>query len=508
VVAEPAFAALRDGAPSAIPGVQARRPGMEEVFSVLADHGIARENLVLAFDFHTASDAQQTDVMLSMRDQAYAWLAGVEANAGQITFTADVTRENDCNDPGQPVWREIAGTFQSPLFLTEDLSDDGVGFPNLGPDGLPVQNGFTNPEYTATIPCSVFDDEVVTRTVLFGHGIFQRGSFFTGLVPSVVHEVVPWEAIGIATDWRGLSGLDVLWIGERIIGLGQNQLNDFPGFPARLRQGMLNTLVLTRMAKLGLFNRDPDFQRPGDIGVFPGPSEEMGYYGVSLGGIMGTYLAGLTPDIDRFGLDVPGVNFSCMLQRATPFVAFDVLLNGIGLTDPMLQILGVTLTHEVWAAAEPLSVIHHVRGDLLPGSGTTPKKILYAGAWLDKQVSNTCTEIAARTMGLPVLEGSIQQDLEQMDTVPGPVEAALVFWDLGELDITNPAHEPFIPPLANLFPSAVCDPHPRRPFLPASIRQLLGFLQPGGMIENTCSGLCDGDVPDEIPSGQSCDPLG
>ena len=52
----------------------------------------------------------------------------------------------------------------------------------------------------------------------------------------------------------------------------------------------------------------------------------MYYYGISLGGIMGTWFSALTPDIQRFGVDVPAINFSCLLQRSTQFSSFDALL--------------------------------------------------------------------------------------------------------------------------------------------------------------------------------------
>jgi pimeloyl-ACP methyl ester carboxylesterase len=234
--------------------------------------------------------------------------------------------------------------------------------------------------------------------------------------------------------------------------------------------------------------------------VFPGPGNDLYYYGVSLGGIMGTYMAGLTPDIERFVLDVPGVNFSCLLQRANPFASFDALLALIGVNEPLEAALGIQLTHELWASAEPVSVVHHVTSDPLPGAGG-PKKVLYDAAWLDKQVSNQCTEIAARTLGLPSLLGSIQQGLVDMPDLPGPLDSAYVAWDLGELDILNPAHAAHIPPLANQIPDGVCDPHPRRPTIPAGIRQIDAFLRPDGKIQSFCDGLCDGNVFEELPAG-------
>jgi hypothetical protein len=249
--------------------------------------------------------------------------------------------------------------------------------------------------------------------------------------------------------------------------------------------------------KRGILNRDPAF-RVNAVGVFPGPTEPVYYFGVSLGGIMGTYLAGLTPDIERFVLDVGAVNFSCLLPRATPFKPFFALLNGIGLTDSMNIWLGIQLTNEIWAQAEPVSVVHHVTADPYPGSGAA-KRVLYTAAWLDHQVSNTCTEITARTMGLPVIEGSYQQSLEGMPDVAGPVDSALVFHHLGQLDILNPAHAPYIPPLTNDTANDPCDPHGiPKASIPTSIMQSINFLLTG-QVTNFCSGICDGDVVEERP---------
>jgi len=504
VVAEPAFAALRDGVPSADPNVESRRPQLETVFTALAANGVARGDLVLAFDFVVQSQSRLTDRILSMRDQAYAWLDGVAADSLAKPFTVTNMTEHDCNQPGQVVARDVSGTFQSPLFLKGDLDDATTPFDNLDAHGVPVQNGFTNANFSITIPCTALAPGAVSRPLILGHGLFQDGALFTSLIPPVVGQVGTWDAVTAATDWRGLSSLDIAWVTAHIIGVGTSQLQNFPAFPARLRQGMLNTLVLTRMVKLGIFNRDPALQIGGN-GVFPGPSADVYYFGVSLGGIMGTYFAGLTPDIDRFALDVPGVNFSCLLQRATPFESFDSLLGSIGISDATEVSLGIQLVHELWASAEPVADAAHITTDPLPGSGNA-KKVVLNVAWLDNEVSNMCTEVEARTLGLSMLEGSIQQGLQQIPDVTGPQESGVIYWDLGELDILNPAQQKFLPPLANLYPSGVCDPHPRRASIPDSIMQLNAFLQPNGMLEDFCTGLCDGKTADEQPLLGRCMP--
>jgi hypothetical protein len=345
--------------------------------------------------------------------------------------------------------------------------------------------------------------------IVLGHGLFGNGAGMVSLVPGLAGAVVPWTYIAGGTDWRGLSGNDLGFVVNDIIGVGMSQLNNFPALPDRLRQGMLNTLVLARLMKLGIFNRNAAFATPDERPAFPGPDTEMYYYGISLGGIMGTWFSALTPDIERFGVDVPAINFSCLLQRSTQFSSFDQLLLGIGISDPLKAILGIHLLHEVWVSAEPAGFARHITSDPLPGSGDA-KRILMTPAWLDKQVSNQCTEIAARTLGLSNLApGSLQRELVGIADAAGPLDSAYVMYDSGAFDIFNPAHEPFIPALSNKIPSPVCDPHGARPAIPDGIRQLAGFLRPDGRIENFCAGDCDASQPSEIAGGAAvpCNPL-
>ena len=509
VVAEPPFLALRDAMITANPAIEERRPYMEaNIFPVLVANGITRADLVLAFDFVVQSEQQLTHQMLEMRDQAFAYTAALDADPLMTGFTVNSTLENACL-PGETVWREVSGTFQSPLFLT---ALPGFNFPELNVDAsdVPVQNGFMAAPFSISIPCSVLDPMgPVSRPIVLGHGLFGTGASMMG-VPPAAGQVTQWTYIAGATDFRGLSSEDFTWVGLGIIGFGSSGLHHYPAFVDRLRQGMLNTLVLAKLMKLGIFNRDPAFQTPTGPGVFPGPSEEMYYYGISLGGIMGTWLAALTPDVERFGLDVPAINFSCLLQRSTQFglgspFSFEDLLQSIGITDPLKTMLGLHVLGELWVSGEPAGYALHVTSDPLPGSGS-PAKILMTPAWLDKQVSNQCTEIAARTLGLVSHEGSLQQGLQGIPDTVGPQDSALVMYDTGSFDLFNPLHAPFIPPLSNEIPSPVCDPHGARPSIPAGILQLVTFLQPGGQIHSFCSGVCDaGTILEQPPT--PCDPL-
>jgi hypothetical protein len=500
--AEPAFAALRDGRPTQIAAIESRRQAFEEIFELLAGAGVGRDDLLLAFDFRVQSEANLSSQMLSMRDQGFAFVA---AHAGEETFTVDNIEESDCSAPGATVGRIVEGTYQVPLFLDSDpaVNRPAPGYLTVDEIGTPTQSGITNPPYTISIPCAALAAGAAPRRfAVLGHGLLGRGRDF-------VHGVsgIGIDLIGGATDWWGLAADDIAGIpNDFLVGNIILKLDNFPALPDRMRQGQLNTLVLGRMMKNGVFNSNPAFQNADGTGVFAGPEEEGYYFGASLGGIMGLMFSALSPDVTNSNVDVPSINFSLLLQRATPFAQFDAALGATGITDPMQVALGISIVHELWVRGESAAVATHITADPYPD--TNAKHILMTMAWLDQEVSNVGTEISARTLGLPQLEGSLLTGLVGIPDLPGPLDSALVVYDTGSFDLNNPAHAPFIPPLANLIPTANgCDPHGRRGFIPDSIEQLKNFFQPGGKIENFCNGICDAGDASEIPYGEPCDPL-
>ncbi len=533
VPAEPVFAALRDGRPSDIPAVEARREHFEHLFRDLWRKArVPRGDLVLAFDFVVQSDEGLTHQMLAMREQAFDWLAQQVAlgnTADLFTVNPDATRENDCSEPDTLFWRTVEGTYRVPLFLTADpvATPRADSFLAVDADGHPVPNGETNPPFTIAVPCAVLQGGPPASPLVIGHGLFGSGrSTIRGFLDDEVADGVldlgfdRFDYIPGATDWRGLSTPDregppgpdgrpgplvQSWIVTQVL----TQLGNFSQLPDRLRQGQLNTLVLARMMKQGLFNVHPAFRTPEDAGVFPGPQEPAYYFGASLGGVMGLMFAALSPDVERLNVDVPAMNFAFLLQRATPFLQFQDLLVLTGIGDATEVAIGVGLIGELWVRGESAGYATHITRDPLPG--TNAKRILMTEAWLDQQVSNLGTEIAARTLRLPNLKpGSLVSDLVDVPDRAGPLPSALVVYDTGSFDLANPAHEPFVPPLANLqaIPNR-CDPHGLRGLIPASLLQLIAFLQPDGEIENFCNGDCDAAEPIELPFGADapCNPL-
>jgi len=508
---EPPFAVLRDNRPSDINAINARRNQFEDLFARLADAGIARADLVLAFDFYVQSDQGLTGQMLSMRDQSFAWLAQQTA-AGTRTFTVDEVTQNDCSMPGVVVWRVITGSYQVPLFLASDpvANPSTPAFLNVDANGMPVSNGFTRPPFTIAIPCSALVNGGTAKPpIILGHGLFGDGRGFV-MQLTTAPGLNTFDYIAGATDWRGLSAPDTSGsdLAHSFIGHVILDLRNFPALPDRLRQGQLNTLMLGKMMRTAVFNGDPAFQTPSGVGVLAGPQAEEFYFGASLGGIMGLMYSALSPDINNSHVDVPAMNFSLLLQRATPFIDFQSALQLTGVTDPMQTALLLGILHELWVRGESAGYATHITSN--PLEGTNAKRVLMTGALFDQQVSNQATEIAARTLGLPSLIGSILPNRPLIPDEPGPLPSALVFYDTGSFDPNNPADAPFIPPLANLQPQPNhCDPHGLQAFIPAALQQMRTFLHPGGEVVSYCNGLCDAGDSTEIPSGDThpCDPL-
>lgn len=512
VEAEPVFRAIRDGAPSDLPAVEARRDQLDPVLARLEELGVDRRELQLAWDFQVRSDHNLTYEMLSMRDQAFAWL-DTQREACAQTFTVDEVDEVNpgCSDPDEPVWRHVSGTFQVPLFLANDPFTDNAQIGRLVRDasGLPSWSTTTDAPFGISIPCAAFDDEGDVNPLapfLIGHGLFgegagtARGIASSGLVP----DLIPG-----ATNWAGMSSPDTQpSLLESFIFKVVADPDNTDALADRLRQGQANTLVLARMMHEGDFNADPAFQGEDGTGVLLA-DDEIYYWGASLGGIQGHLFAGLTPTIEKLVLDVPAINFSLILQRATPFLQFEALLD-IVTADRMDQAVGLGLSHELWVPGDPSALATHITSDPLPGS--IPKKVLLHVALHDQQVSNLGSQLAGASQGIPVHESSVMQDLAGMSNSTGPQDSAYMVIDTAAFDLTNPDHLPFVPPLIN--DQAIgngCDPHNRLRVTPAAVDQIRLFLRPGGRIETTCTddGVCNASAPDEFPFGvqEPCDPL-
>jgi hypothetical protein len=170
IPAPPGFALYRDGVQTNVASIESRRAHFDEIFSKLQAAGIGRGDLYDAWDFTVASTPNITQRMLSIRDQGLADLGdnspgdgNMQGNAPSFTVTSVLTKDDGTNPlnnghEAQNV-REVTGTYQVPCFLSSGCSNgSGVYQPgghfNLGPNGLPQQNGTMTARFTCNIPLS------------------------------------------------------------------------------------------------------------------------------------------------------------------------------------------------------------------------------------------------------------------------------------------------------------------------------------------------------------------
>lgn len=487
--ADPVFAAYRDRVATQQLPVEARRPHMEALFAALEGFGIARAELYLAWDFTTQSVESTTAHLLAMRDDAFQIL-GTAAPA----FTVDVV--NETSNPGQ-LFRRIDGTFQVPLYLTND------GLPGaqlrLGADGLPENEGdFFTANYRCIIPLSATTGggppAVPGRAAIYGHGLLgDKDETSASHVRAFAQE---HDIVFCGTDWTGFAEEDRV-----VVLLTLGNFSNFPRFIERQHQGILNALFLARlMIHANGLGSDPAFQVGGESVIDP---SGVFYDGNSQGGILGGVLAAFAQDIERFVLGVPGINYSTLLDRSVDFGQFyDFLAEAYPARLDQTALIAVAQL--LWDRVDPSGHVRHTLSDTYPD--TPPKKILYHVAFADHQVAPITVEIAARSNGAhihaPVLSpGKVVPELEPYFGIT-PIPAypfdgsAMVVWDSG-----NPA-----PPIENVPPAVIVDtdpewadllpcaqnfdsdPHecPRRQ--PEARVQKSEFLRNDGTIVDACAG--------------------
>jgi hypothetical protein len=474
---------------------------MDDVFARLAAAGVARQDLLLAWDFTTASSAALTDWIVAVRDQARA--------LGTPAFT--VTSIDD--GPGgvgrdANIFRRVEGTFQAPLFMTADAPGSRL---NLV-DGVPRQNGWATVSFVVDIPhvaVNAGGQPVPARPTTWGHGLLGD-RFQLGTLSELAQR---FNFVITAVDMQGMSNADV----PAIIPL----VGDFSLFhriPERLHQGFLHHLLLGRLMAdpiLG-FNGHPAFQFGSPpAGVID--TTEAFYSGGSQGGIFGVAVMAIAEDFKRGFLAVPGSNYSTLLNRSIDFNPF-LALTRAAYPDALDEQLNLALVQQQWDRAEPHGYLPHLlAGDL--SDPPVPHTVLMHMATYDAEVSNVATEIMVRSLGVPQVTPvhrsfvGIPEQAAPFDdsafvevdpqlgfsrcNVPGGSSAGAAC--TSDADCPGPGDPPTrtrcdsgIPPATNTPPPFNNRAHGSTGNL-ATGQQIDAFLRPDGRVEQFCAGTCDPD---------------
>jgi len=492
------FRYFRDRLPSDSSAINSQRKRFARVFRVLREADIKRRDLYLAWDFTVATDENIAERLLHIRDDAFAGLgdttmADVEVQGDSPAFTVtSVENFTPAQDP--ELARRVQGTFEVPCYLQPNCNPAGRF--QLGPDGLPSQNG----TYTAHFNCGIPHAALAGpgRPQLYGHGLLGTDSQATSGDQQILGQT--HNFVICATNVIGFSNEDIGNIAGRIL----TDMGNFPELTDRTQQGHLNELFLGRlMIHADGFLSDAAFHvDPGDVesaGVLD--PARLYYNGNSQGGILGGSLTAVAPDFTRATLGVPAMNYSVLLNRSVDFDLYSLILDP-AYPSPLRQQLLLSMVQMLWDRSEANGYAHRMTDDPLPN--TPPHEVLLNVAFGDHQVTTWQADVEARTIGAqahdPVTYDGrwpgvdVLWDVPRIGSYPY-TGSAIVYWDSGPVrpDPGDPGSEigTDVPPVANLPNRTGEDPHGDPRVAPEEMQMVSDFLQPDAqsLITDTCGAL-------------------
>ena len=456
------FVYLRDGTPTNNSIVESIRPHYAQLFTFLTSQGINKNDIVLAWDFTTASDKFLTSHLLSMRDQALAKITttGIPYSFSTITTFTPATNPY--------LYKELIGEFTAPTFLDSN--------------GYLVTNSTTGlPQYVdqAPYPLVVHIPACITDTttkfpipiMIYGHGLFgsAQGEMDSSYQESLINQLC---MVQIGTDWIGLSVNDV---GNAAIAI--SNFNKLGLITDKIQQAQINVVVMAKLA-LGALQNDQELQYNGQ----PIIGKTIYYYGISDGGIQGATFMSIDPDIIRGVLGVAGSTWSLMIQRNPEYNILEPIMAG-AYPNALDRMKLLSLSQYDWDFADPITFAPHTIMDPLPN--TPQKQILIQAGINDSEVSNLATNLLARTMGLIGLQ-TLPVPVYGITETTGPLPSALTYWT--NLSYGGQACT-YIPPSTNQPPSTnstlTSCVHEAVRRLPEVIQQLGSFFA-SGQITQTC----------------------
>ncbi|MFI0445681.1 hypothetical protein [Actinomadura sp. 6N118] len=439
-----------------------RQRQLKPALSRLAEAGIDRGSLTLAWDFTVASTRSLTGDIHAIRDDAFRRL-GDRAPGLLVTKVTDLTPETDSR-----IAREVEGVIAVPSYLDTPGGLPGSKF-HRDANGKP-RRLLANTQAAAfrcEIPRRAFTEP--SSPALYGHGLLgSRNEVGGGNVKAMAAE---HNFTFCATDWIGMAQEDVPNVISALL-----DPNRFATIPERTQQGMLNALFLGRslIHTKGLVAhkafRTPDGQPLID------PGHGLVFDGNSQGGILGGALVAVSDDIKRGVLGVTAMNYSLLLNRSSDFPTYGRILD-VSQPDKLRQQILLGLFQMLWDRGETNGYANHL---------TDRHQVLMHIAYGDHQVANVASDVQARTIGARLVEPALAPG-RSLDRVPywGIAPAgrlpysgsAMVVWDSG-----TPS-----PPITNTPPTEGEDPHSDPRNMPNARQQKAVFLRTGQVID-----VCEG----------------
>ncbi len=481
----PAFAALRDGVPTDSDSVEAQRADFDAMFATVEAAGVPRSSIVLAWEAVIASrevGQQPLPAVIAAASEALA--------AAAPTYTISSCKSDEmadvmslgCTMPGgmdAHTWRRVFGTVEFPNYLGAD------GRIALDDDGVPVQNGTFTAEFVVNIPQSLKaaapGDALLVE---FGHGLLAEPADYIdddGNVHGQVELADEMGAIFVGTRWSGLSSTDLATAAALV-----EDLNGAPAFHDLLVQGITNQAMMIPFAR-DVLAADPLLATADGAGSLVDP-DKVGYTGISQGGIFGTTLMAVSPDVQTGVLHVPSSGYNHLLPFSPLFASFQTLLD-ISLPDLHEQQIFFALAQRMFDGGDPINFAEDLVTN--PATPLGAKNVLFQCSIGDTVAPWFGCDMLVRTAGVPELMPSVRPvfGLATLDAPSAAGSSALQYYDaqLGD------------PPLRNDMLEDVGAHGGIRRNEQVHL-QTIDFLDPGapGTATNHCGGPC---VIDSVPTG-------
>lgn len=343
------------------------------------------KDLALVLPFTTRSRENLTGDLLAIRDYLFD---SAEQSPPEIVVTSVTSLPPREDIPCAHIGRFIKGTVECPDFRGENgLFDmDLIHQRPWDAPGIPL-------EFILTIPRGATEREPA-GVVIFLHGINDQKEKVYVIADAFAREGLAAIAIDIVEHGtrNSLPGL-VPWIPFI-------NPNDLAVCRDNMRQTQSDLLNLTRAVQTGL---------TAAIGEQTLNTESLGFFGTSLGGILGIAYLALEPSVTGAVLSVTGGSFTeialhnpLIQPDTTVFKLLYFILGLISETPTEALYWGLSVMQDLLDPADPLFYAPYVNRKAL-AQPFTRKDLVLLEAMEDNIIANRSTENLARAFGMDLV---------------------------------------------------------------------------------------------------------
>ena len=319
------------------------------------------------------------------------------------TIAADIAQRTYRWDDDLVCSQRVGRRVCTRSFLAGDYRVDGV-----------IQPPPTRTVYRIPVQMVIPDGAGPFPTMFCGHGLSGSKSFCQNVS-------------GYSTAPVVILGIDAPHHGEHPAGAPENDAQLLQAFFAadllqqridaqRLRDNF-RTATFDRLQLLRLVQVDPDLDSDGTVDA---DTTRMGYFGISLGGIMAPEFLALADGVSAANLNVSGARLTQIIRDASSFAPLVTVLSPRSQTDGGVSRI-FAAAQIVLEAGEPNNWARHVTTDRFLGD---PPHMLLTMAIDDAVVPNSATRNLARALGVPIVP-EVLAEWTDIDIASGSVSGNL-----------------------------------------------------------------------------------